>query len=114
MSDPTSNTILILTSDSEDTEAEGERSWRDAAEKLASKTFPVATQTLERNMNQFLENIGKLFKQADTKVGANSDLRLDEVELQVKISAKGEVKLCVGAELAGEGVITLKFKRQIT
>ena len=108
-----SNTILILTND-EGTAVEGERGWGDSIEKLMSKTVPLATEVLEQNMNQFLENIGKLFKQADTKVGANSELRLDEVELQVKISSKGEVKLWVGAELAGEGAITLKFKRQIT
>ncbi|NJL91749.1 MAG: hypothetical protein HC916_19705 [Coleofasciculaceae cyanobacterium SM2_1_6] len=108
-----SETILILTND-EGTTEEGERGWGDTVEKLKSKTIPVATGVLERNMNLFLENIGKLFQQADAKVGANSDLKLDEVELQVKISSKGEVKLWVGAELAGEGVITLKFKRQST
>jgi len=108
-----SDTILILTND-EDLEEEGERGWGETGKKLISKTIPVATAVVERNMNQFLGNVGKLFHQADAQVGANSDLRLEEVELQVKISSKGEVKLWVGAELAGEGVITLKFKRQGT
>jgi hypothetical protein len=38
-------------------------------------------------------------------------LQLEEVELTVKISGKGEVKLIAGGEVGAEGGITLKFKR---
>ncbi len=40
-----------------------------------------------------------------------SGLQLEEVELSVKISGKGQIKLIAGGEAGGEGGITLKFKR---
>jgi hypothetical protein len=104
-----SNTILILTNDPEITT--GDRGLGPVQKQL-SKTVEVAAEIVEQNMNQFLENVGKLFNQADTRIGSQSDLRLEEVELEVKISTKGEVKLFLGGELAGEGTIKLKFKRQ--
>lgn len=55
--------------------------------------------------------MGRLFGQVDQQVGAQSNLALDEVTLQVEISGKGEVKLFAGGEATGKGVITLKFKR---
>jgi hypothetical protein len=106
-----SETILILTND-EGTVEGGKSAWSESAKNQISKTVEVAAEVLEQNMQQFLENVGKLFKQADAGISSQSDLRLDEVELEVKISATGEVKLFVGSELAGEGTIKLKFKRQ--
>jgi hypothetical protein len=38
-------------------------------------------------------------------------LSLEEVELAVKINAKGQVQLIAGGETGAEGGITLKFKR---
>ena len=36
-------------------------------------------------------------------------MKLDEVELSIEISSRGEIKLVAGAE--GKSAITLKFKR---
>ena len=66
---------------------------------------------LEQNMNQFLQLVGRLFKQVDQQTCAESDMKLDEVELSVEISGEGEVKLVAGGKAAGKGAIKLKFKR---
>ncbi len=105
-------TILILTSDTENTETaiEGERGWGEVRQRL-NKAAEIPVSVLEENMNRFLQVTGRLFQQIDKQLGTESDLRLDEVQLQVEISAKGEVKLFAGGEASGKGVITLKLKQ---
>ncbi|MHC5761860.1 Pepco domain-containing protein [Nostoc sp.] len=105
-------TILIVTSDTDNTETtiEGERGWGEVRQHL-NKAAEIPVSVLEENMNRFLQVTGRLFQQVDTQLGTQSDLRLDEVQLQVEISAKGEVKLFAGGEASGKGVITLKLKR---
>jgi hypothetical protein len=71
----------------------------------------VSPEDLEKNMRSFLRMVGRLFEQADTVIGQEADLRLDEVQLSVEISAKAEVKLVAGGETTGKGAIMLKFKR---
>jgi hypothetical protein len=107
-------TILIVTSDTENTEAntsEGERGGWGKVRQHLNKAAEIPVSVLEQNMNHFLQVTGRLFQQVDEQVGSQSDLRLDEVKLQVEISAKGEVKLFAGGEASGKGVITLTFKR---
>jgi hypothetical protein len=105
--------LLIVTSDTDDAtsiEGIGERGWGQVREKL-NKAAEIPISVLEKNMNSFLQMTGRLFKQVDKQFGEQSDLRLNEVELQLEISGKGEVKLFAGGEASGKGVITLKFKR---
>ena len=40
-------------------------------------------------MNQFLQLVGRLFKQVDQQIGAESDMKLDEVELSVEVRWEG-------------------------
>jgi len=92
---------------------EGEKGWgeevRNRIARMKDIRLPVAQ--LEQNMNQFLQLIGRLFKQVDQQIGAESDMKLDEVELSVEISGEGEVKLVAGGKAAGKGAIKLKFTR---
>jgi hypothetical protein len=103
-------TILIVTDDYEASGNQGQRDWGDVQKRLI-KAAEIPVSVLEQNMNSFLQMLGRLFKQVDQQVGTQSDLHLDEVELQVEVSAKGEIKLVAGGEVAGKGMITLKFKR---
>ncbi|MBW4582048.1 MAG: hypothetical protein KME42_20990 [Tildeniella nuda ZEHNDER 1965/U140] len=107
--------ILIVTDETDETSVpiEGQRGWgeevRNRIANLKEVRLPVAQ--LEQNMNQFLQLVGRLFKQVDQQIGAESDMKLDEVELSVEISGEGEVKLVAGGKAAGKGTIKLKFTR---
>lgn len=107
--------ILIVTDETDETSVpiEGQRGWgeevRNRISSLKEVRLPIAQ--LEQNMNQFLQLIGRLFKQVDQQIGAESDMKLDEVELSVEISGEGEVKLVAGGKATGKGAIKLKFTR---
>jgi len=107
--------ILIVTDETDETSVpiEGEKGWGEEVRKriasLKEVKLPIAQ--LEQNMNQFLQLVGRLFKQVDQQIGSESDMKLDEVELSVEISGEGEVKLVAGGKAAGKGAIKLKFTR---
>jgi hypothetical protein len=107
--------IVIVTDEAYEASVsiEGEKGWgqevRNRIASLKEVRLPVAQ--LEQSMNQFLQLIGRLFKQVDQQIGAESDMKLDEVELSVEISGEGEVKLVAGGKAAGKGAIKLKFTR---
>jgi hypothetical protein len=101
--------IWIVTDEAEPPDIEGQRGWGEEVRKRLNTAVQVPVSLLEQNMNRFLQCVGRLFKQVDQQIGADSGMRLDEVELSVEIGGKGEIKLIAGAE--GKGAITLKFKR---
>lgn len=107
--------IWIVTNETDQGSApiEGQRGWREDVQTrlthLQEVKLPVSQ--LEQNMNQFLQLIGRLFKQVDQQIGTESDMKLDEVELSVEISGEGEIKLVAGGKAAGKGAIKLKFTR---
>ncbi|GAB4386420.1 MAG: hypothetical protein Kow00121_52980 [Elainellaceae cyanobacterium] len=106
--------IVIVTDDTTDPiPTEGQRGWGEEVRKRITglKEVRLPVDQLEQNMNQFLQLIGRLFKQVDQQIGSGSDMKLDEVELAIEISGEGEVKLVAGGKAAGKGAITLKFKR---
>ena len=107
--------LIILTDEPDAPPApiEGQRGWREEVQKHLSnfKEVRLPVSQLEQNMNQFLQLIGRLFKQVDQQIGSESDMKLDEVELSVEISGEGEVKLVAGGKAAGKGAIKLKFTR---
>ena len=110
--------IVIVTDETDETSApiEGQRGWGEEVRKRISslKEVRLPVSQLEQNMAQFLQLIGRLFKQVDQQIGSESDMKLDEVELSVEISGEGEVKLIAGGKAAGKGAITLKFTRADT
>jgi hypothetical protein len=107
--------LVIVTDDTDDTSVpiEGEKGWgeevRNRIDILKEARLPIVK--LEQNMNGFLQMVGRLFKQVDQQIGIESDMKLDEVELSVEISAEGEFKLVAGGKTAGKGAIKLKFTR---
>lgn len=112
--------IIIVTEDSEEsatTNTEGRRGWREDVQKRVSglKEVTLNSAELEKKMTEFLQVVGRIFKQAeqeaqiDQKSGKTSGMQLTEVELSVEISAEGEVKLVAGGKAAGKGAIKLKF-----
>ncbi|MEM7772486.1 MAG: hypothetical protein AAGA75_13720 [Cyanobacteria bacterium P01_E01_bin.6] len=109
----TDDYILIVTDDdtdsSDDEPVRGQRGWGEEISKKMRNVARVPATLLEENMNRFLQVVGRLFKQVDQQIGTDSDMKLDEVELSIEISAHGEIKLVAGAE--GKSALTLKFKR---
>lgn len=104
--------ILIVTDDLGSVDAPSvptPRGWGDEVRRRVENVARVPADLLEANMNRFLQFVGRLFKQVDQQIGMDSDMKLDEVELSIEISGKGEIKLVAGAE--AKSAITLKFKR---
>jgi hypothetical protein len=94
----------------------------DAAAKVAGKLAAarrLSVVELEQKMSQFLNVVGRLFRQAEQQAnltaaqsaGKTSHLQLDEVEMSIEITAGGEVKLIAGGKAETKGSIKLKFKR---
>lgn len=110
--------IVIVTDEAEDIPVpiEGQRGWGEEVRKRLSnlKEVRLPVSQLEQNMAQFLQLVGRLFKQVDQQIGSESDMKLEEVELSVEISGEGEVKLVAGGKAAGKGAIKLKFTRSNT
>ncbi|MBE9178387.1 hypothetical protein IQ268_07270 [Oculatella sp. LEGE 06141] len=109
----TQNSIWIVTNDAEPVTGEGQRGWSEEVRRRIAgfKEVKLPVAELEQKMGDFLQVVSRLFKQAEQQIDPASEMRLEEVELLVEISAKGEVKLVAGGEAAGKGAITLKFKR---
>jgi hypothetical protein len=107
--------IVIVTDEAEEVSVpvEGRRGWGEEVRKSISslKEVKLPVSQLEQNMTQFLQLVGRLFKQVNQQIGSESDMKLDEVELSVEISGEGEVKLVAGGKAAGKGAIKLKFTR---
>lgn len=81
-------------------------------ERITSfKEVKLSVTDLETKMTQFLQLVGRLFQQANQQVKNESGMQLKEVQLQVEVSAEGEVKLVAGGKATGKGAITLKFER---
>ena len=98
--------VLIVTEDT----VEDSRGWGDIQKRL-SRVAEIPVSVLAQNMKNFLHIVNDLFQQSEQQIDKQSELKLCEIELQVEISGKGEVRLFAGGEASGKGVITLKFKR---
>lgn len=75
------------------------------AGKAALAHVPV--ERLRENLARLTEAVGQAFAGA-AQVG---DFALDEITLQVQVSAQGGIALIGSAKVTGTGAITLKFKR---
>ncbi|ERN42772.1 hypothetical protein KR51_00004860 [Rubidibacter lacunae KORDI 51-2] len=116
--------IWVVTAEPEEENAGGARNvkigsgpnsdrdiWSQPA-ALAARGVQVGTDILEQQMSEFLDGIGQMFSSAQEKI-AGTNLELNEIELAVEISGKGEVKLLgTGGEAAAKGAIKLKFGRR--
>jgi hypothetical protein len=104
--------LIILTDDDFEPE-DGQKGWNESLNRATGRLREVKLDPaeVEAKMAAFVRSVGRIFRQANAEIPAESGLRLEEVELSVKISGKGQIKLIAGGEAGGEGGITLKFKR---
>jgi len=72
---------------------------------------PVPIATLEQNMTQLLQQVGRMFNQVKQSATELASMELSEVELAVEINAEGQISLLgSGSKVGGKGTMTLKFK----
>jgi hypothetical protein len=108
------NEEIIILTDCDDFEPDRDsKGWKDTVPQITGKLREVKLDParLEAQMSQFIKVVGHTFRQANVSIPPESGLQLSEVELNVKINGKGQIQLIAGAEVGGEGGITLKFKR---
>jgi hypothetical protein len=105
--------LVIWTDDDFEVDPDAKGGWNDAVRGVAGPLRPVKLDPaiVEAQMAKFVKMVGGIFQQANAQVPPESGLSLQEVELSVKISGKGQVQLIAGGEAGAEGGITLKFKR---
>ena len=104
---------LVILTDEDFELDEGERGWSDPIKSAVGRLRPVKLDPaiVEAQMGKFVAMVARLFQQANAQVPPDSGVTLEEIELAVKISVKGQVQLIAGGEAGTEGGITLKFKR---
>jgi hypothetical protein len=127
MTETSLSTILIVTDDvSQASGIDGAKtgsvsggSWADdfgRAETSGSKglrtTVAVSTNVLEARMKEFIGTMARMFRNVEQQSIKEDGMYLDEVELSLEISAKGEIKLVGnGVSTENKGAIKFKFKR---
>ncbi|MGD1702122.1 Pepco domain-containing protein [Dapis sp. BLCC M229] len=81
--------------------------------QIKPKIETVQVDTLKAEMTRLVNLIEELLDTAERET-KEKELKLDEIELSVEISEKGELKLFGAGALASgtTGAIKLKFKRQ--
>ena len=106
--------LVVVADECEEVAPDGEKGWGDEVRrKLASrKEIKLSTKDLEENMTGFLGIIDRVFEKAEqSTLSKHKKMQLDEIEMLVEISGKGEFKLVAGGEIAGKGALKMKFKR---
>jgi hypothetical protein len=106
--------LVIWTDDDLEADSDsGARGWRETLKGVTGRLRPVPLKAsiVEASMAKFVRIVGGIFQQANAQVPPESGISLEEIEVAVKISAKGQAQLIAGGEAGTEGGITLKFKR---
>jgi hypothetical protein len=105
--------LIILTDDDFEPNDGRKDGWNEPIRRVTGKFREVKLDPaqVEAKMSVFVRMVGRIFRRANAEIQPDSGLQLEEVELAVKISSKGQIKLIAGGEVGGEGGITLKFKR---
>ncbi|MEL6491422.1 MAG: hypothetical protein AAFQ95_15805 [Cyanobacteria bacterium J06621_3] len=121
MVDNNSKTIWVITDDSQsgrdDIPSSGSREGSsDTGGKLGRNVYaprfrrrePVSTEKMKQEFEGFLEATEEVFSHLDKR---QSMLNLDEVEIEVEVSAEGKFSLLgSGGKIGSKGAIKLKFK----
>jgi hypothetical protein len=104
--------LVILTDEEFEADPE-QRGWDEPIRNAVGRLRPVKLDPaiVQEQMAKFVRTVGWVFQQANAELPPESGLSLEEVELAVKISGKGQVQLIAGGEAGAEAGITLKFKR---
>ena len=105
---------VVVGNDYEEPGLDGEKGWGDEVRRKVTsrKEVKLSSEDLEGNMTEFLEIIDRVFEKAEERdLSQKAKMQLDEIEMLVEISGKGEFKLIAGGEIAGKGALKIKFKR---
>jgi hypothetical protein len=103
-----------------DAEASG-RTTRPAPERTLSGTSrgsflgftlrrtEVSAPDLQENLKKFLTAMGSVLEGQEEKIGG---FHVEELEIEVEVSAEGEVRLFgTGGKIGGKGSLTLRLRR---
>jgi hypothetical protein len=106
--DPAEGQYISIITLQQDT-AEGEKGIFTRPREAIVHVSSLATATLADNVAELCRHIGAVFRSASTAV---SELELESLQVQIEISAKGEVRLVGAASAELTGGITLIFSRK--
>ncbi len=88
---------------------EGEKGIFTQPREALAHVSSLATATLADNVSELCRHIGTVFRSASTAV---SELELQSFQVQIEISARGEVRLIGAASAELTGGITLIFSKK--
>lgn len=94
-------TISIIGKDSCELEPKGK-----AETHFSYRNLPI--NTLQANLTDFITRLGTSFENIKTEM---SNYALDEIEINVEVSASGGISLVGSIEAGATGGIMLRFKR---
>lgn len=89
--------------------ADGEKAIFGRAREAAVRVATVGANTLAANVAEVCRYVGMVFQDASTAV---DELELQSLQVQLEITAKGEVRLVGAASTEVKGGITLVFVRR--
>lgn len=96
--------ISIVTVD--DPQKKGIVSKSPDSSSLVYRDLPI--EKLKENLNDFTDKISEVLNGIQGKI---KNYQLDEIELNVELSASGSIRLIGSVEVGTTGAITLTFKR---
>ncbi len=93
--------ITVVGKESDDFVSQG-----NIGTRLVSRELPI--ETFQANLTVFIERLGVSLKNIQSGI---SNYALDEIEINIEVSASGSISLIGSVETGATGGITLKFKR---
>lgn len=101
---------IVAAARAEDDIPTDNRGWLDGMREFAAPRIELPAEDLAKRLNEFLATMGSIVRQLPATVGA---YELDEMTLQVEISAKGQVSLLgTGGEVGATGGLSFTLRRQ--
>ena len=84
--------------------------FRDTLRRIVGIRTEISPLDLKKSMQRFLAGMKDVFEEIPTDIAG---YKIGEMEIQVEISAEGEVSLLgSGAKVGGKGSLTLKLQRR--
>jgi hypothetical protein len=107
MADAQDTELSIVVTD--DTDSKGGKGFFSNAENLLKKVEKVNPEQLKESMSNFVQTISKIFKEIQPTAAG---ITLDEIEISIEMTAKGEIRLIASGGMETKGAIKLTFKRR--
>jgi hypothetical protein len=105
------NHILIFSLDDGNSKSEAKRGLGKLLTQGSLKPSAVAVEVLEKNFVWFLQSLDRILAASPENIGG---MKLDEVEIQAGIDAKGNIGISgiASAELASRGGIKFLLRKK--